>query len=114
MGYADILISFSQQDIYCEVSSLESLVRSIEAKKQDADNERIEIKLRKLPYLSKLDIEHEIKKDRIIKKLLITTNKQLPINNPGILALETGRAAVFHLEVEEITNHGNMSKMWLA
>lgn len=99
---ADMLLSFSHEDIYCEVTSLESLVKSIEAKRQDGDNERIEIKRQKLPYLSKLDIEHEIKKDRIIRNLVDKTNKQLPKNHPGILALETGRAMVFQLEVKEI------------
>lgn len=101
-GFADILFTFSNQDIYCEVYSLESLVKSIEAGKQDGDDERIESKRQKLPYLSKLDIEHEIKKDRIIRNLLEKTNKQLPKNHPGILALETGRAMVFQLEVKEI------------
>jgi len=101
-GYADILISFSQQDIYCEVTSLESLVKSIEAKRQDGDNERVETKRQKLPYLSRLDIEHEIKKDRIVRNLSEKTNKQLPKNHPGILALETGRAMVFQSEVKEI------------
>lgn len=33
-GYSDILLSFSKQDIYCEVKSLESLQKSIESKKQ--------------------------------------------------------------------------------
>ena len=101
-GYADILISFSQQDIYCEVSSLESLVKSIKSKKQDTDNTKIKIKLQKQPYLTKQNIEHEIKRDRIIRHLLTKTNRQLPISHPSILALETGRAGVFHLEVKEI------------
>ena len=100
-GYADILISFSQQDIYCEVSSLESPFKSIEATRQDINNAKIEIKLQKRPYLTKQDIEHEIKNDRIIRNLLIKTNKQLPINHPGILALETGRAMVYLLEVKK-------------
>lgn len=101
-GYADILISFSQQDIYCEVTSLESLVKSIEARRQDGDNKRVEAKRQNQPYLSRLDIEHEIKNDKIVRILLRKTNKQLPKNHPGILALETGRAMVFQSEVKKI------------
>lgn len=102
LGYADMLLSFSQQDIYCEVSSLQSIAKSIESKKQDTENEKIRIKRQNQPYLTKQDIEHDIKKDRITRNLLRKTNKQLPENRPGILALETGRAAVFHLEIKEI------------
>lgn len=101
-GFGDILLTFSNQDIYCEVTSFESLAKSIESKKQDSDHKKVKSKLEKRPYLTRQDIEHEIKNDRIIRNLLEKTNKQLPKNHPGILALETGRAMVFHGNVKEI------------
>jgi len=102
LGFADILISFLNQDIFCEVNSLESFVKVKEPKKRNTDNEKTIIKRKNLTWLTELDIEHEIKQDRIIRNLREKTNKQLPLNYPGILALETGRAAVFSLEVKEI------------
>lgn len=98
----DLLLSFSQQDIYCEVSSFQSFVKSIESREQGTDDERIKIKLQQRPYLTKQDIEHEIKNDRIIRNLLIKTKKQLPPKHPGILALETGKSMVFHFDIKEI------------
>lgn len=101
-GSADILLVFSNHDIYCEVNSLESFAKVKEPKEQNADIEKIKIKSKNLPWLTELDIEHAIKRERIIRNLKEETNKQLPLNYPGILALETGRAAVFSLEVKEI------------
>jgi len=102
VGFADILLAFSNHDIYCEVTSLVSFFKPIESKKQDADNEKIEIKLQKQPYFTRQDIEYDIKKEKILRSLKEKTLKQLPSSHPGILALETGRAMVFHLEVKEI------------
>ena len=101
-GCADILLTFLNQDIYCEVYSLESIIKSIETREQDRDNKKVKRRLEEHPYFTRQDIEHEIKRDRIVRHLLEKTNKQLPKNHPGILAMETGRAMVFQLEVKEI------------
>lgn len=52
--------------------------------------------------MSKQDAEHEIKQDRITRILLGKTNKQLPPNYPGILALETGKSMVFTFDTKKI------------
>ncbi len=101
VGNADFLLSFSQQDIYCEVTSLESLQKSIESKKQ-SEAKKVQILLKKQPWMSKQDAEHEIKQDRITRSLLEKTNKQLPRNYPGILALETGKSMVFTFDTKKI------------
>lgn len=100
-GYSDILLSFSEQDIYCEVTSPESLQKSIESKKQN-EVKKVQNLLKKQPWMSKQDAEHEIEINRITRKLLEKTNKQLPLNYPGILALETGKSMVFTFDTKKI------------
>lgn len=106
-GYADILLSFSYEDIYCEVNSFESLAKSLASKTQDEDN-KIESKWQKLrkgqPWLTKQDVEYEIEVERIVRNLLVKTNKQLPPNHPGILALETGKSMVFCYKIKEVAD----------
>lgn len=101
VGYADILLSFSQQNTYCEVLSIESYPKSI-AKKQPKDDKKVEIMLGEKPFLTKQDIKHKIRKDKIVRILLKKTKKQLPENYPGIFALETGKAWISNSEVKEI------------
>lgn len=104
VGNADMLLSFSQQDIYCEVTSPESLQKSIESKesKKQSEAKKVQILLKKQPWMSKQDAEHEIKQDRITRSLLEKTNKQLPRNYPGILALETGKSMVSTFDAKKI------------
>ncbi len=104
-GFADILLSFSNQDIYCEVNSLESLAKSIESKTGDEENKiqsRLERRRKGEPWLTKHDVENEININRIVRNLLEKTNEQLPQNHPGILALDTGKAGVFHHTIKEV------------
>ena len=100
-GYSDILLSFSEQDIYCEVTSPESLQKSMESNKYN-EEKKVHNLLKKQPWMSKQDAEHEIEINRITRKLLGKTNKQLPLNYPGILALETGKSMVFSFDVKRI------------
>lgn len=104
-GYADILLSFPNQDIYCEITSFQSIIKSIESK-EDIEEIKIQNKLRKIrkgqPWLTNQGIDNEIKIDKIVRNLLEKTNRQLPLNQPGILALETGKAAVFHHTIKEV------------
>lgn len=100
-GYSDILLSFSEQDIYCEVTSPESLQKSMESKKQN-EGEKVQKLLIKQPWMSKQEAEHEIQISKITRKLLEKTNKQLPLNYSGILALETGKSMVFSFDVKRI------------
>lgn len=100
-GSSDILLSLSQQDIYCEVKSFESLAKSLESKTQG-----IKDKLKKLsqgqPWLTEHDIESENQISRIIKHLLRKTEKQLPPNYPGILALETRTSQIYCYKIKEV------------
>jgi len=100
-GNADALLSFSQQDIYCEVTSPESLQKSIESKK-DNKVEKVQNLLKKQPWMSKQDAEHELKIERAVRNLLDKTKRQLPPNHPGVLALETGKSATFSFDVRKI------------
>jgi len=100
-GYADILLSFSGQDIYCEVTSPESIQKSLESE-TEGETEKVQNLLKKQPWISKQEAEHEIKHDRIKRTLLEKTNKQLPRNYPGILVLETGKSMVFTFDTKEI------------
>lgn len=101
MGKADILLTFSQQAIYCEVTSFQSIAKSIESK-----TKREEKKIRELrksqPWKTEQDVEHELKTKRVVRNLLDKTKRQLPSNHPGILALETGKSAIFGFDVRDI------------
>ena len=105
VGNADFLLSFSQQDIYCEVTSFESLAKSIESLTKDGDN-KIESKFQKVrkaqPWITRHNIEDETQVKRIAKNLLEKTKKQLPPNYPGILALETGKSQVYCYKIKEV------------
>lgn len=100
-GYSDILLSFSEQGIYCEVTSPESLQKSIESKKQN-EAKKVQNLLKKQPWMSKQDAEHELKRERAVRNLLDKTKHQLPPNHPGVLALETGKSMVFTFDTEKI------------
>lgn len=105
VGNADILLSFSEQDIYCEVTSFQSISKSIESKfKKEED--KIQSRLRELkngqPWKTEEDLEHELEVNRAVRNLLGKTKRQLPPNHPGILALETGKSAMFGFDVREI------------
>jgi len=84
-GYSDILLSFSQKDIYCEVTSFQSIIKSIQVKKSRTE---------------KKDDEFKIK--RALRNLLDKTGRQLPQNYSGILVLDTTKSAVFSLDVREL------------
>jgi hypothetical protein len=105
MGKADILLTFSQQDIYCEVTSFQSIAKSIESLTKDGDN-KIESKFQKVrkaqPWITRHDIENETQVNRIAKNLLEKTKKQLPPNYPSILALETGKSQVYCYKIKEV------------
>lgn len=85
VGNADILLSFSQQDIYCEVASFQSIIKSIQVKEFKAEKK-----------------ENELEIKRAVRNLLDKTKRQLPSNHPGILALETGKSAMFGFDVRKI------------
>lgn len=87
VGNADILLSFSQQDIYCEIASFQSIIKSIQAKESKVE---------------KKDNELEIK--RAIRNLLDKTNRQLPPNHPCILALDTTKSAKFAYDIRLIAD----------
>lgn len=77
-GNADILLSFARQDIYCEVASFQSIIKTIKARAKDKASK--------------------------IRNLLDKTKRQLPQDYPGILALNTTKSAIFAHDVRLIAN----------
>ena len=104
-GNADILLSFSQRDIYCEVTSFQSIAKSIESKTKSEKNkiqDRVRGLRKRQPWETEQEIENELKIKRAVRNLLDKTNRQLPPNHPGILGVETGKSAMFGFDVREI------------
>ena len=100
-GYSDILLSFLNQEIYCEVTSPESIQKSIESEKPN-ELKKVQELIRKQPWMSEQDAEHEIRRNRIVRNLLYKTKRQIPPNNPGILVVETGKSAIFSFDIKKI------------
>ena len=76
-------------------------MESKQSKKQ-SEATKVQYLLKTEPWMSEQDAEHEIKQDRITRILLGKTNRQLPPNYPGIIALETGKSAVFTFDTKKI------------
>lgn len=87
VGIGDILLSFSRQDIFCEVNSFQSIAKSIES--------------RKVSGSTKSEKQSQNTKRRL-RVLLRKTANQLPLGYPGILALETGKSAIIGLDVAKL------------
>lgn len=98
---ADILLTFSQQDIYCEVTSFQSIAKSIESEAKTEEEKIRELRKRQ-PWKTGQDIEHELKIKKAVRNLLGKARRQLPPNHLGILSLEAGRSAVFDLDVRKM------------
>lgn len=117
VGNADILISFPQQDIYCEVTSFKSIIKSIESKsrkEEDKIQSRLRVLKNRQPWKTEQDIEHELEVNSAVRNLLDKTKRQLPPNNLGILALETGKSAMFGFDVREIAQKLFLSRRQVA
>lgn len=95
LGNADILLSFAGQDIYCEVASFQSIIKSIEAKAKDKEN-----KIRE----QWKEQRGSIKIKGVARNLLDKTKRQLPQDYPAILALNTTKSAIFAHDVRLIAN----------
>lgn len=86
-GRGDVLLSFSGQDIFCEVNSPQSIAKSIESRNVSEST----------------GAEKQSKNaKRRLRVLLGKTDDQLPPDYAGILALETGKSAVFELDVAQL------------
>jgi hypothetical protein len=99
-GYSDILISFSQQDIFCEATAFQSLAKSI-AFESKSQKKLLELQKRQ-PWKTGMDVEHELNIQRAVRNLLDKTKRQLPSNHTGILALETNKSGMFSFDVRVI------------
>jgi len=100
-GKADILLAFLQQDIYCEVSSRQSLEKSITFKKGN-DTQKVQNLLKREPWMTQQDAENKIEIDRVLRKLLIETHRQLPKNHLGILALDAGKGTLYVHKIKRV------------
>jgi len=85
-GYSDILLSFAQQDIYCEAHSFQSILKSLQSQVLEIEKKGDGLK--------------EIKK--AVRHLLKETKKQLPQDYPGILALDATKSDKFSDDVRFI------------
>ncbi len=100
-GSCDILLSFAEQEIYCEVWSAQSFLKAFESKK--ADNLRKASDLRKKePWMSLEDAEHETRNRGIVRTLKGKTNRQLPPGQHGILWIDGASGWLFHFDVKMI------------
>jgi hypothetical protein len=87
-GSGDVLLSFSGQDIFCEVNSPQSIASAIESRNVISENTG--------------DKKQSKNTKRSLRILLRKTDDQLPPEYPGILALETTKSAVFELDIAEL------------
>jgi hypothetical protein len=87
VGKADILLSLNGQDMYCEITSFQSIIKSINL----VDNSR-----------EKNRHSGQAKIDRVVRILLKKTNRQLPPDYPGILALDALKSGIFAFDVRLI------------
>lgn len=104
-GNADALLCWGEEHIYCEVTSFQSIAKAFDSSTEHAKG-RIQMRIRQLrqrePWKTKEDLEHELHIRRAVRNLLSKTKKQLPVDCPGILAIDTGKSAVFHGDVSTI------------
>jgi len=87
VGKADILLSLNRQDIYCEITSFQSIIKSVNLIDNSRDKNRH---------------NEQVKIDRVIRILLSKTSRQLPPDYPGILALNALKSSIFAFDVRLI------------
>jgi len=104
-GKADILLSFYQQDIYCECTSFQSIAKSMESE-ADIRGAKIQREMERLrkghPWLTTEDVKEQIALRRATTNLLRKTKDQLPLYHPGILALDATKSGKFAFDVRLI------------
>jgi hypothetical protein len=107
-GEADVLATFLGNDMYCEVTAFQSIAKSMSTM-TNLEKGRVQKKLsvlqKRQPWKSKIDMEHDFDVKRAVRNLLAKTKYQLPINHIGILALDTGKSAMFKFDVKEIAEN---------
>lgn len=94
----DCRLSFDGQQIYCEIWSAQSYMRSFETKKksQAADLHKKE------PWMSLEEAKHEVRNRAIVRTLKSKTNRQLPPNQHGILWIDGARGWLRHFDAKII------------
>jgi len=106
-GYSDILLFFSQQDIYCEITSFQSIIKSTESKEENQDA-KIQNKLQKLrkrqPWLTAQYVKDKLETDKAVTKLLDKTKRQLPPDYPGVLALDSKAGILQKQQIRKIAD----------
>jgi hypothetical protein len=97
-GRCDILLSFVEQEIFCEVWASQSFMKAFETKKTG----KVAVLRKKEPWMLQQDAEHEIRNRDIVRTLMSKTNKQLPPSQHGILWIDGGKGWLFHFDVKTI------------
>jgi hypothetical protein len=103
-GSCDILLTFEEQEIYCEVWSAQSFQRAINLKIGEEARRAKELVMKE-PWMSQQDAEHEIRNRGVIRTLMAKTNHQLPPDKPGVLAINGSKSLLFHFSVKEVSEH---------
>jgi hypothetical protein len=102
-GSCDILLSFAEQEIYCEVWSAQSFMKAFESKKTEKAGKAADLR-KKEPWMSLEDAEHEIRNRDIVRILKQKTNRQLPPDQHGILWIDGAKGWLFHFDVKIIAD----------
>ena len=97
-GSCDILLSFAQQQIYCEVWAAQSFMKAFESRKTE---KAVDLR-KKEPWMSQEDAEHEIRNRDIARTLKHKINQQLPQGQPGMLWIDGAKGWLFHYDAKII------------
>lgn len=98
-GNCDLLISLKLGDIYCEVTS-----RRFPQVNSQIPVEEIQRVQKGQPWLTEQDLTYQQEIESVLRSLRAKAKRQLPPNSPGILVLETGRAAFFRWQSKDLAD----------
>jgi len=98
-GSCDVLLSFEERPIYCEVTSRR--FPGVNSKGTTARMQRLQ---KKQPWLPEQEIECQLEINTLLRSLRDKAQHQLPPTAPGILVLETGRAMFFYWQTKDLAN----------
>jgi hypothetical protein len=89
-GSVDIKAAFDNKTTFCEITSLQSLEKSLKSQiSEKAIQQKINAATKRGLHMSEEEAKEEIEDKNSAKVLLEKTKKQLPQEFPGFLAVET-------------------------
>lgn len=101
LGSSDMVLCFSSQIIYCEVSSFQSLYKTLltRSKKQEKTVQVEFPNAQKITLREEQRSEVQFEAQKVVRNLLEKTKRQLPQGYMGILALDTLKSAKFSYDI---------------